>query len=267
MIINQALTNMEVIDINNALKKGLRYYFTGKECGRGHIAERFVSTRTCKICSNINLKNNRKQNPERTKLQKKKDGRKYYQKNKEIINEKNKLYYLKNLRKIKTYNKNYHKSYYQKNKEIINERNKIYVLNNKEKVNKRHNKYRRKKRIKDINFRVADNLRRRINQSLRNFKNEKSLNSKKLVGCSIEDLRFHLQKNWLPGMSWENYGYYGWHIDHIIPCSKFDLSKLEEQKKCFHFTNLQPLWALDNIKKSNKLNYERRYYVKEKKAS
>ena len=68
-------------------------------------------------------------------------------------------------------------------------------------------------------------------------------------------------------MSWENYGYYGWHIDHIIPCSKFDLSKLEEQKKCFHFTNLQPLWALDNIKKSNKLNYERRYYVKEKKAS
>ena len=118
---------------------------------------------------------------------------------------------MKNLRKIKTYSKNYHKSYYQKNREIINKRNKIYVLNNKEKVNKRHNKYRRKKRIKDINFRVADNLRRRINQSLRNFKNEKSLNSKKLVGCSIEDLRFHLQKNWLPGMSWENYGYYGYY--------------------------------------------------------
>ena len=103
-----------------------------------------------------------------------------------------------------------------------------------------------------------------------NFKNNFEVNIEQTTTTtesSIEDLRFHLQKNWLPGMSWENYGYYGWHIDHIIPCSKFDLSKLEEQKKCFHFTNLQPLWALDNIKKSNKLNYERRYYVKEKKAS
>ena len=83
----------------------------------------------------------------------------------------------------------------------------------------------------------------------------------------MQDLKIHLQEKWLPGMSWENYGYYGWHIDHIIPCSKFDLSKLEEQKKCFHFTNLQPLWAADNIKKSNKVNYERRCYAEEKKAS
>jgi hypothetical protein len=54
-------------------------------------------------------------------------------------------------------------------------------------------------------------------------------------------------------MSWENHGTYGWHIDHIIPCDAFDFTKIEEQKKCFHYTNLQPLWREDNLKKSNKI--------------
>ena len=58
-------------------------------------------------------------------------------------------------------------------------------------------------------------------------------------------------------MSWFNYGVFGWHMDHIIPCSKFDLSRLDEQRKCFHFSNLQPMWAKENIKKSNKINFER----------
>ncbi len=54
-------------------------------------------------------------------------------------------------------------------------------------------------------------------------------------------------------MNWENYGRKGWHIDHIIPCSSFDLSDPEEQRKCFHYTNTQSLWEIDNIIKSNKL--------------
>ena len=52
-------------------------------------------------------------------------------------------------------------------------------------------------------------------------------------------------------MTWENHGQYGWHVDHIKPCALFDLTKIEEQKKCFHYTNLQPLWWRDNIKKSH----------------
>jgi len=56
-------------------------------------------------------------------------------------------------------------------------------------------------------------------------------------------------------MSWDNHGFKGWHIDHIIPCSAFDLTKVEEQKKCFHYTNLQPLWAKDNLSKGDKLTW------------
>ena len=114
---------------------------------------------------------------------------------------------------------------------------------------------------------IAKNLRIRLRKILiiqSTYKKDSTFN---LVGCTVEKLKYHLERQFKDGMTWFNYGVFGWHIDHIIPCSKFDLSKLEEQKKCFHFTNLQPLWAADNIKKSNKVNYERRYYAEEKKAS
>jgi len=72
----------------------------------------------------------------------------------------------------------------------------------------------------------------------------------RLVGCSMEQLRKHLEEQFAAGMSWENYG--KWHMDHIKPCASFDLSREAEQHKCFHYTNLQPLWAKDNLRKSAK---------------
>ena len=71
----------------------------------------------------------------------------------------------------------------------------------------------------------------------------------KLVGCSIEKLKQHLESQFKEGMTFSNYG--KWHIDHIRPCTSFDLSKLDEQYKCFHYTNLQPLWAEENLRKSS----------------
>jgi hypothetical protein len=70
-----------------------------------------------------------------------------------------------------------------------------------------------------------------------------------LIGCTIDELKSHLSKRFKPGMSWANHG--EWHIDHIIPCSAFDLTNTDEQMRCFHFSNLQPLWAEENLSKSN----------------
>jgi hypothetical protein len=74
----------------------------------------------------------------------------------------------------------------------------------------------------------------------------KSARTRELLGCPPEFLRAHLEAQFTPGISWETYGPKGWHIDHIKPCAKFDLTKPEEQRACFHFTNLQPLWWYDN---------------------
>jgi hypothetical protein len=74
-----------------------------------------------------------------------------------------------------------------------------------------------------------------------------------LLGCPVEQFKSHLEKLWQSNMTWENHGIDGWHIDHIIPCASFDLSKIEEQKKCFHYTNLQPLWGRENQSKGKKI--------------
>ena len=62
----------------------------------------------------------------------------------------------------------------------------------------------------------------------------------------------HLEALFQPGMTWDNHAIDGWHIDHIRPCTSFDLTDPEQQRQCFHYTNLQPLWAFDNISKSDK---------------
>ena len=81
--------------------------------------------------------------------------------------------------------------------------------------------------------------------------NQKSGHTTDLLGCSIKQLKEHLEKQFKSGMFFSNYG--KWHIDHIKPCASFDLSKPEEQKKCSHYTNLQPLWAKENLEKGRKL--------------
>lgn len=151
------------------------------------------------------------------------------------------------------------KKYYE-NPEKHRERQRLYALKNPEKIretNKRQreknkeqrNRKARERRKNDPEFRIRHNLRMRMSRAVKDI--AKSATTMDLIGCSVLELKLHLESLFVDTMSWDNYGPEGWHIDHIIPCSRFDLSDPEQQKLCFHYTNLQPLWWKDNIRKSN----------------
>jgi len=173
---------------------------------------------------------------------KKKLNKQYYLKNKEKINELNKQWSLKNKEKRKEIDKRY----YLKNKEWRNEVSKQWNLKNKEYIREKN----KKRRKTDSTYRLKINLKRRTILALKG--QNKSANTMTLLGVtSIELLWKHLELTFKPGMTRENHG--KWHIDHIIPCASFDLSKPEEQAKCFHYSNLQALWAHENLFKGAKI--------------
>jgi DNA-nicking Smr family endonuclease len=157
--------------------------------------------------------------------------------NKERVEENMVRWRSENKDKIKEYNALYNQTYKDKKHKAFNE---WYKNNSTYYKDRYHN---------DENFRIKSILRTRINVALRGqLKEETSLN---LLGCTVDDYKKYLSTMFDKNMSWDNYGTY-WEIDHIVPCDSFDLSNLEEQKKCFHYTNTQPLTIPENRKKSNK---------------
>ena len=106
----------------------------------------------------------------------------------------------------------------------------------------------KKRRYKEMpHTKIADNMRQRVRAALKGL--SKADHTLDMLGCTIEEYKTYLEQRFTPNMSWDNYGFYGWHIDHIIPLAMFDLSDPEEQKKAFHYSNTQPLWWSDNLKK------------------
>lgn len=95
-----------------------------------------------------------------------------------------------------------------------------------------------------------------ISTALKNVGVRKSLRTAELVGCSIAELKQHLEQNFQEGMSWENYSRHGWHIDHIRPCASFNLEDEQQQKTCNNWRNLLPMWAEDNIGKGDRYDLE-----------
>lgn len=111
--------------------------------------------------------------------------------------------------------------------------------------------YKKNRYLTDPSYRVECSLRGRLRHALRTIGGTKSAPTFELLGCPKVWLEVHLESLFRPGMSWENYGPI-WEIDHIRPCSNYDLRKFEHQKACFHWTNLQPLFTGENRRKSNK---------------
>jgi len=158
----------------------------------------------------------------------------------------------KNRKKCKKCRCAYLKNHYQTNKEEYSKKNKKYFQKNKKKITlQRKNRYNN-----DPDYKMYCRVRNRLKKALKgNYKKGFAL---KYLGCSIEEFKIYLESQFYSHpktgkkMTWKNHGMFGWHLDHIKPLSSFDLSNEKEIKKAIHYTNFQPLWAEENLKKSNK---------------
>jgi len=182
----------------------------------------------CKLC----ISNNRKSYYISNKLKVINRVRNYYINNKHIKNTYNKLYYKNNKEKFYIYGKEYRKI-------------------NKDKVNISRSKWFKERYPRDIQFKLRYLLRSRFLLTIKkDYRKDSSLD---LLGCSVSYFKKYLESLFKDNMSWDNHG--KWHIDHIVPLSCFDLTDSEQISKAFHYTNLQPLWGADNIRKGGKNRY------------
>lgn len=141
------------------------------------------------------------------------------------------------------------KKYVQENPDKVAAYQRKYREEHREELREKTRVCRAQRRKNDPAYRLLQNCRKRVYDALGG--KCKSARTMELVGCTIEQLKEHLESRFQPGMTWDNYGRGGWSVDHIIPCASFDLATVEQQQTCFHYTNTQPLWEDDNIKKSD----------------
>lgn len=157
--------------------------------------------------------------------------------------------------KNEEYQKQRHKKYDEENRQKILIRKKLYKQKNKDKLNKQAKERHYNRYHSDINYKLKHNLRVRLSNIIK-FE-LKSGSAVKDLGCTIGELKQYLESKFQIGMNWDNYGNKKgqWSIDHIAPLSKFNLQNRDEFLIACHYTNLQPMWHIENVKKSNKINY------------
>ena len=131
------------------------------------------------------------------------------------------------------------------------EQHKIVNANWKKENRDAYNAYHRNRYHTNINHKLASRIRNRINDVLNG--KVKVSHVLDVLGCSLDFLKVHIEKQFKDGMSWSNWNKWGWHIDHITPLDSFDLSDKEQFAKAVHYTNLQPMWATDNWSKGNRI--------------
>ena len=219
------------------------YYSSCKECKIIYTKTRVDENKTYLKLWKINNPNYQKKfrekNPNYVK--------EYYKNNKEVLLERVKKHYHENKETILPKIRERSSKYYYDNRETRLECRKEYNKNNREK----RNEYLSNKKKIDPIYRLSCIVRNRIYSFLKNKNITKQNKTFDIVGCSPELLKEYLEKQFVDGMCWDNRN--GWHIDHIIPLSSANTE--EEIYKLCHYTNLQPLWAEDNLRKSNKILY------------
>ncbi len=151
---------------------------------------------------------------------------------------KERVAFLKN--KWKQENLEKHREMEKNNREKNKEKRKIF------------DKERNKQLYTDPIHRIKKNQQRRLQRALQKINKTKQYGTLKYIGCTSEELRQHIESQFEPGMTWKNYGFYGWHIDHIIPQASFNFSDEKQIEECMNYKNLQPLWWDENLSKSNR---------------
>lgn len=235
-----AIEQHSIISRMAAKTAGANRYFTGKPCPRGHVGLRVVSDCSCVACAPTlrkrhydskckNDPNYLAQARERTRLARQEA-------------------------RIQLYNREY------KRREEYKEWKRAHRA--RPDVKARELQWRRERQKErlgdDLHFRIVKTLRGRLYQAIRG--QSKKSRTLDLLGCTISELKCYLEGQWAPGMSWENYGKarHGelkWHIDHKKPLAAFDLSDPVQLAQVCHYTNLQPLWALENLRKGSRCGY------------
>jgi hypothetical protein len=206
-----------------------------KQCNKCNLSLQLTEFRKGRVCISCERKHHRD----------------LYQKNREERKSQTKKYREENSDKVKSY---YKKKYLQ-NSEVLINKSKDYYNKNRDKCltkvtdyrNKNRELINEKRRSKKYHLSPAAKIKNSLHNRLYKIIKYKKLRlhnrAVKFLGCTVNELILHLESKFLPTMTWENHGAL-WHIDHVIPCAHFDLTKEEDQQKCFYYTNLQPLFAI-----------------------
>ena len=199
-----------------AKEKGMTFYFTGKPCKRGHLSKRRISNCMCHECEII-------ANAEKADYKKQ-----WYEKNKAKILHKAASSYEKGREKKIAYACEYQR------------KNLDRIL-----------RARRQRMETDPVYAIKERVRNLIKECIRRSGTSKSSKTAEILGCTGAELRKHIERQFIRGMSWHNMG--AWHIDHIVPISS--AKTIDEVIALNHHTNLRPLWAKDNLRKSNRMEF------------
>lgn len=209
---------------------GAKYYFTGRPCIRGHMDVRYASTGVCKTCGRESAKRLNGAAPEKSLAR----GRAWRAKNRDAHNQRRREKRAASRERERRLAKEWREK-------------------NPEKVRATRRKSYAKNRL-DPSFRLNCAIRAGVNVSLtRGAKGGQKWEN--LVGYSLSALKRHLEKQFLDGMSWENYGSGGWEVDHIVPLSAFNFASPDDVdfRRAWALSNLRPLWRSDNRSKNNQL--------------
>ncbi len=208
---------MQTTSRQDAIQKSMTRYYTGKPCVRGHVAERMVSTKTCVDCKNEREKIRPLRVLTKTQLE---------------------------IKKVLS------KKYRQESPEKCALNSKKSYLKHKKKRNEWSLQYRNKRMIVDDNYALKIRVQSLVNQALRVRLISKQSRTMQIIGCSLDEFKLHIERQFLDNMTWENRS--DWHIDHIVPLAS---AKTEQDVIALnHFSNLRPLWATENLAKGAK-NY------------